>query len=492
MNAVLNSVSALNVDPIESTDLTIPYDAMHRAFEAQRAAFAADMAPSYAVRLDRLDRLFVMTERIASALESAASDDFGHRPMQVTRLADVMMVLSAIKHARRHLKSWMKARRAPTAMAFWPGANRIVPQPLGVVGVVSPWNYPYQLAMGPAIAALAAGNRVMIKPSELTPRTSELMRQAVAETFAPDEMTVITGDADIGSAFVAMPFDHLLFTGSTAVGRHVALAAAANLTPVTLELGGKSPALLSPNVDMTHVAARLVMGKLFNAGQTCIAPDYVAVHRPAIDAFVGAMRLAVPLQYPTIAGNADYTGIVSERHFTRLQALVDDALLRGARVVPLHPEGLVAHADTRTFPPMLILGATEDMRVMQEEIFGPLLPVLAYDVLDDAIGYVNRHERPLALYWFGADKADRDKVLRHTISGGVTVNDCMWHFGQEDLPFGGVGASGMGAYHGEYGFRTFSMNKPVFFQSPLSGTRLLFPPYGKTFERMTRLLKLIT
>ncbi|MDB5829157.1 MAG: aldehyde dehydrogenase [Variovorax sp.] len=488
MNALLKSVS----NPMATTDPVDPTDAMRRAFDVQRAAFAADMAPSHAVRLDRLDRLFAMTGRIAPALENAASADFGHRPVQVTRLADVMMVLSAIKHARRHLKSWMKTRRAPTAMAFWPGSNRIVAQPLGVVGVVSPWNYPYQLAMGPAIAALAAGNRVMIKPSELTPRTSELMRQAVAESFSPDEMTVVTGDAGIGTAFVAMPFDHLLFTGSTTVGRHVALAAAANLTPVTLELGGKSPALLSPDVDMTHAAARLVMGKLFNAGQTCIAPDYVAVHRPAIDAFVDAMRAAVPRQYPTIAGNADYTGIVSERHFARLQALVDDARLRGARVIPLHPEGLVTHADTRTFPPMLILDATDDMRVMQEEIFGPLLPVLAYDALDDAIAYVNRHERPLALYWFGAEKADRDKVLRHTISGGVTVNDCMWHFGQEDLPFGGVGASGMGAYHGEYGFRTFSMNKPVFFQSPLSGTRLLFPPYGRTFERMTRLLKIIT
>ena len=469
-----------------------PKDAMRRVFDVQRAAFAADMAPSHAVRLDRLDRLFAMTERIASALESAASADFGHRPVQVTRLSDVMMVLSAIKHARRHLKSWMKVRRAPTALAFWPGSNRIVAQPLGVVGVVSPWNYPYQLAMGPAIAALAAGNRVMIKPSELTPRTSELMRQAVAETFAPDEIAVVTGDADIGTAFVALPFDHLLFTGSTAVGRRVALAAAANLTPVTLELGGKSPALLSPDVNMKHAAARLVMGKLFNAGQTCIAPDYVAVHRPAIDAFAQAMRLAVSRQYPTIAGNADYTGIVSERHFARLQALVEDARVRGARVIPLHPEGLAAQADTCTFPPMLILDATDDMRVMQEEIFGPLLPVLAYDALDDAIAYINRHERPLALYWFGADKADRDKVLARTISGGVTVNDCMWHFGQEDLPFGGVGASGMGAYHGEYGFRTFSMNKPVFFQSPLSGTRLLFPPYGRTFERMTRLLKIIT
>jgi coniferyl-aldehyde dehydrogenase len=467
-------------------------DGMHEAFARQQAAFAADMNPSHAVRIERLDRLFAMTERIAPALEAAVSADFGHRSAHVTRLADVMMVTAAIKHARRHLKSWMKVRRAPTALAFRPGSNRIMPQPIGVVGVVSPWNYPYQLAMGPAIAAIGGGNRVMIKPSELTPRVAELMRHAVAESFAPEELTVVTGGAEIGTAFVAMPFDHLLFTGSTAVGRQVALAAAANLTPVTLELGGKSPAILSPQVDMAQAASRLAMGKLFNAGQTCIAPDYVAVQRHAVDAFVHAMRREVERQYPAIDANPDYTAIVSDRHFERLQGLLDDARQRGARVVPLHAEGLGIASGTRKLGPALVLNVTDDMKIMQEEIFGPLLPVMAYDTIEDVISYVNRHERPLALYWFGTCRADRDKVLARTISGGVTLNDCMWHFGQEELPFGGIGASGMGAYHGEYGFRTFSKHKPVFHQAALSGTRLLQPPYGRTFAIMSRVLRIIT
>ncbi|MDM0065475.1 coniferyl aldehyde dehydrogenase [Variovorax sp. J31P207] len=465
---------------------------MRAAFDRQRAAFGADMNPSHAVRIDRLDRLLAMTDRIAPEIERAVSADFGHRSVHVTRLADVMMVQSAVRHARRHLKSWMKVRRAPTGLAFRPGFSRIVPQPLGVVGVVSPWNYPYQLAMGPAIAAIGAGNRVMIKPSELTPRLAELMRAAVAECFAPEELTVVTGGTEVGTAFVGLPFDHLLFTGSTAVGRQVAMAAAANLTPVTLELGGKSPAIVGAGANLDQVAARLVVGKLFNAGQTCIAPDYAAVPRSAVGPFVEAMRRAVARQYPRLAGNPDYTGIVSERHFTRLQGLLADAQKRGARVVPLHAEGMAGSAAGRVLAPALVLDTTEDMKIMQEEIFGPLLPVLAYDTLDEVIAYVNAHERPLALYWFGAGGAEQDRLLSGTISGGVTLNDCMWHFGQEELPFGGVGASGMGAYHGAYGFRTFSKEKPVFHQSRLSGTALLRPPYGRTFERMGRLLRLIT
>jgi coniferyl-aldehyde dehydrogenase len=465
---------------------------MREAFDRQRTAFAQEMNPSREVRLERLARLSAMTERIAPAIERAISEDFSHRSVHVTRLADVMMVQTAIRHARRHLKEWMKVRRAPTSVAFMPGYNRVMPQPLGVVGVVSPWNYPYQLAMGPTIAAIGAGNRVMIKPSELTPRLSELMREAIAADFSPEEITVITGGADVGTAFVSLPFDHLLFTGSTGVGRQVAIAAAANLTPVTLELGGKSPAIVNPDADLEEVAPRLAMGKLFNSGQTCIAPDYVAVQRHGVDAFVGAMRRAVQKQYPSIAANPDYTAIISERHLARLQGLLDDAESRGALIVPLHPEGLARAPGSRKLAPTLVLNATEQMRIMQEEIFGPLLPVMAYERLDEAIAYVNRHERPLALYWFGRNAADRDRVLARTISGGVTVNDCMWHFGQEELPFGGVGASGMGAYHGAYGFRTFSKDKPVFHQSRFAGTRLMFPPYGRTFDRMASLLKRIT
>ena len=463
---------------------------MQRAFHAQREAFALDMNPSYDLRLDRLNRLFEMTEAIAPALVQAISADFGHRSPHVTRLADIMMVLAAVKHTRRKLKRWMRRRRVTTALAFQPGRCEMRPQPLGVVGVVAPWNYPYQLSIGPAIAALAAGNRVMVKPSELTPRFSQLLQESVARFFVPEEMTVITGDAELGKDFVSLPFDHLIFTGSTAVGREVAKAAAANLTPVTLELGGKSPAILGEDCDLDRAADSLTIGKMLNAGQTCIAPDYALVPRARMAAFVDAMKRSVRRRYPDLARNPDYTSIVNDRHHARLQHLLEDAKVRGATVTPLAETGDAG--GSRVLAPALVLDVHEGMAVMQQEIFGPLLPVLPYDTLDEAIAYVNRHERPLALYWFGHDKAARERVLGHTISGGVTVNDCMWHFGQEDLPFGGVGASGMGAYHGEAGFRTFSKDKPVFHQSVLSGVPLLYPPYGRMFEFMAKVLRRIT
>jgi coniferyl-aldehyde dehydrogenase len=357
-----------------------------------------------------------------------------------------------------------------------------------VVGVVSPWNYPLQLALGPVVGAIAAGNRVMLKPSELTPRTAALLEQAIGERFAPNEFAVVPGGADVGQAFVELPFDHLLFTGSTAVGRLVAQAAAKNLTPVTLELGGKSPAILDPSCDMALAAPRLALGKLLNAGQTCIAPDYALVPAAQVAQFSAAMRAAVAAMYPNAADNDDYTSIVSDRHYARLERLLADATAKGASVVEL---GGKPDPARRRMSPLLVLGATDGMDIMREEIFGPLLPVVAYESIDEAIGYVNRHERPLALYWFGEDAASRDRVLARTVSGGVTVNDCLWHFAQEDLPFGGVGASGMGAYHGEAGFRTFTKDKPVFFQPRLNGMFLLRPPYGRTFERVMALLRRI-
>jgi coniferyl-aldehyde dehydrogenase len=302
-------------------------------------------------------------------------------------------------------------------------------------------------------------------------------------------MVVITGDADVGRAFVSLPFHHLLFTGSTAVGRQVALAAATNLTPVTLELGGKSPAIVSTGGDLERTALRLVSGKLLNAGQTCIAPDYVAVPRARVDDFVAAARRAHARLYPTVADNADYTSIATERHYRRLLALLDDARAQGARVLSAHDEGPSDHS--RKLPLHLVLDPRDTMRVMQEELFGPILPVLAYDGIDEVISYVNAHDRPLALYWFGTDSAERDRVLRQTLAGGVTVNDTLWHIGQEALPFGGVGASGMGAYHGEWGFRTFSKETGVYHQSPLSGIGLLYPPYGAVFDRLSNLIRRI-
>jgi coniferyl-aldehyde dehydrogenase len=338
--------------------------------------------------------------------------------------------------------------------------------------------------MLPALAALAAGNRVMIKPSELTPRTAELMARIVRESFAEDELAVYPGDAAVGKAFVELPFDHLFFTGSTAVGRLVAQAAAKNLTPVTLELGGKSPVIVDADGAFDSIAPKIAIGKLFNAGQTCIAPDYALVPRARTDEFVTAMTGAMARLYPTLAGNSDYTSIVSERHYARLAGLIADAKSRGARLVEVNPAGEKLDPATRKLAPALVLDVGADMAVMREEIFGPLLPVVPYDTLDDALDYVNGHDRPLALYWFGDDTARRDRVLRHTIAGGVTVNGCLTHFAQEAQPFGGVGASGTGSYHGVYGFRTFSKEKGVYYQGRLGIMPLLLPPYGRVLDRV--------
>jgi coniferyl-aldehyde dehydrogenase len=460
--------------------------------DLQRAAYRADMVPSAEIRIDRLDRLAAMTEARRDDIAAAINADFGNRSPHETELAEIMVVLISARHARRNVRSWMKTRRAPTAMQYRPGRNLLMRQPLGVVGVISPWNYPYQLALEPVLAALAAGNRVMLKPSELAPRLSDLLAQMVADHFAPDEFAVVTGDASVGRAFSELPFDHLLFTGSTAVGRLVAQAAAKNLTPVTLELGGKSPAILDASCDFDRAARSIAFGKFLNAGQTCIAPDYALVPRASVEAFAEALRQAIARLYPTLANNPDYTSIVSDRHRQRLAGMLAEAEAQGARAIVVNPAGEALDPAARKLAPTLLLGATPQMKLMQEEIFGPILPIIGYDAIDEALAAVNVHDRPLALYWYGEDERRRDHVLRNTISGGVTVNDCTIHFLQEDQPFGGVGASGMGAYHGEWGFRTFSKEKPVFVQSKLNGLSLLYPPYGRTFDRMMGLLRWIS
>lgn len=458
-------------------------------FEAQRQAFGRQPFPTLAERRDRLQRLAALLDRHESALVQAISADFSGRSPHETRLAEAFVVRAGLRHALRHLKGWMRERRVPTQLHFLPGRNRLLPQPLGVVGVVAPWNYPLQLSLGPALAALAAGNRVLIKPSELTPAFSALLERAVAEAFAPDEMSVVTGDASVGQAFSHLPFDHLFFTGSTPVGRLVAQAAAANLTPVTLELGGKSPAIIDSSADLDAAAQRIAYGKLLNAGQTCVAPDYVLVPTGQGEALARRIARAAERMYPTLRDNPDYTAIVSPRHHARLQDMVAEAAGLGATIVQVNPAHESLEQGTRKIAPTLVLNPPAGARLMREEIFGPVLPILEVPSLDAAIAHVQQGDRPLALYWFGRDTAHRDRVLRETISGGVTVNDCLWHLGQEHQPFGGVGASGMGAYHGEWGFNTFSKLKPVFHQSRWAGTALFRPPYGATFERILGLLQ---
>ncbi|MGW8390603.1 coniferyl aldehyde dehydrogenase [Pseudoduganella sp. HUAS MS19] len=462
--------------------------------QVQRAAFNADMLPAAAVRRARLDRLQALVADNEAALLAAIDADFGGRARQEMVLTELFVVRSAIRQQRRQLARWMRPRRVATPLHMLPGSSAIMPQPLGVIGNIVPWNYPCQLALVPAAAALAAGNRVMIKPSELTPAFARLLAQLAAQYFSPDELAVVEGGVEVSREFAALPFDHLIFTGSTAVGRQVAVAAAHNLTPVTLELGGKSPAIIDESCDLAEAAPRLAFGKLFNAGQTCVAPDYALVPRARVEEFVRAVSAAATAMYPQFAGNEQYTSIVSERHYQRLERLLREAQEQGARVVRLgagaaEPASGRAAGAERRMVPALLLDVTPEMAVMREEIFGPLLPVVPYDTLAQAIAFINQRERPLALYWFGKERRNCSKVLRSTISGGVTVNDALWHAAQENLPFGGVGASGTGAYHGEHGFLAFSKQKPIYRQARLNGFGLFRPPYGRLFDTLADFLK---
>ncbi len=458
---------------------------LEHTFELQRAAFMAEPNPSLATRRDRLERLERALRQHEADITEAISGDFGHRSPDETLLFEQFICIEGIRHARARLRKWMRPSRRRVAWWSLPGRAQIRYQPKGVVGVIVPWNYPLSLAVGPMIPALAAGNRVMVKMSEFTPRLSALLARIVEESFHPSEMSVINGGIEVAQRFTCLPFDHLLFTGSTPVGREVMKSAGANLTPVTLELGGKSPVVIGDDFDLAEAASRIMHGKLGNGGQTCIAPDYALVPAGSVDAFIAGCRRAAMRLYPSLADNTDYTSIINARHYDRLCAYVDEARRLGATVHALHPDDSVA--DGRRFSPVALSGVTGEMRVMQEEIFGPILPVLPYDTIDEAIRVIRERAHPLALYYFGGGES-RERVLRETISGGVTVNNTLLHFAQEDLPFGGVGPSGIGAYHGSDGFRTFSNAKPIFYESRLSGSVLLRPPYGRLFRIVTRIL----
>lgn len=467
-----------------------PSDRLDLAFARLREGARQEPDPPLAVRKDRLTRLRQMLERHAVEFEAAISADFGHRSVHETRLAESFIVEAALGHALRNVQRWMKPKRIATQMHFWPGVNRLIPQPLGVVGVIAPGNYPLQLSLAPAVGAIAAGNRVMIKPSELTARFSAALAKAISSYFSDTELAVVQGGPELGHRFSALPFDKLLFTGSAAAGRVVAETAGRNLTPVILELGGKSPAIIDASANVSIAARRIAYGKLLNAGQTCIAPDYVLCPADRREEFVRAYFAAVEKLYGSGPRNRDYTAILNPQQYERLELMLDDAIAKGARVeAEMGSAGRAEWKALGKFPPCVVLDVTDDMLVGQEEIFGPVLPVLTYDGLGDAIRRINAGERPLALYWFGEDVAHRERVLRETVSGGVTINDCLLHIAQEHQPFGGVGASGSGSYHGEWGFRAFSKEKPVFIRSKLSGSDLFLPPYRRRFDRMLALLR---
>jgi coniferyl-aldehyde dehydrogenase len=447
---------------------------------------AREPLPGWPIRARRLRALQALVSEHREQIAAAIHADFGCRPREETDLLEVFPSLSAIRHALRHARRWMRPRRAPASLAFLPASTELRPQPLGVVGIIVPWNYPLFLAVGPLIDALAAGNRVMVKMSEYTPRFSQLFADLVARHFQADEVIVVNGDAAVGQAFAALPFDHLLFTGSTAVGAHVMRSAAAHLTPVTLELGGKSPAIIGPGARFEHAVERILLGKLINAGQTCIAPDYVLLPRAQLQSFTSTARELAARLYPDLAHNRQYASIATDRHYQRLLQLRDSAVRAGAQAHKLSDTADLAAE--RRLVPTLLSDVSDDMPVMREEIFGPLLPLLPYDSLDQAIDYVAQHPRPLALYLFEQDRDRIDQVLARTHAGGVTLNDTIYHIAQHRLPFGGVGPSGMGGYHGEAGFRTFSHMKPVFRQSRINGVGLFNPPYGKRFGQLLEIL----
>jgi len=458
---------------------------LEAAFAAMREASRHDPWSDLAARRQRLARLAAMLVAQQDAIADAISADFGHRSPVETRLAELFPSLAGIRHAQRHLKRWMRPQRRAVSVWFAPASNQVLPQPLGVVGIVVPWNYPLFLALGPLVSALAAGNRAMIKMSEFTPRTGALLAELLEQALGRDVVRVFNGPVELAQQFCRLPFDHLLFTGSTPVGRDVMRAAADNLTPVTLELGGKSPALVAPDADLARAATVIAAGKLMNAGQTCVAPDYVLVPRGRRQALIDALAEAATRLYPSLADNADYTAIISPRHYERLSGWIEGARAAGAEVRAINPRG-ESLAERRKLPLTLVWQCPDDATLMREEIFGPVLPLVEYDNLDQAIDYINRRPRPLALYLLSDDKRTQTAVLKRTVSGGVVVNETMLHVIQDDLPFGGVGPSGMGHYHGYEGFLTFSKLKPVYRQPRLNTRWMLLPPYGGLARRLLK------
>jgi coniferyl-aldehyde dehydrogenase len=470
---------------------TATAQSMRALLDKQRAAYLRDGPPSAEVRIDRLDRCIGLLVDHQDQIADALNKDFGSRSPQMSKFTDVSGSIGPLKHAKEHLRKWMKMeKRKPTpAILGWFGAKaEIHYQPLGVVGVISPWNFPVNLTFTPLAGILAAGNRCMIKPSEFTPATSDLMAQMFRKAFDEAEIAVCVGGPDVGEAFSRLPFDHLLFTGATSIAHHVMRAAAEHLTPLTLELGGKSPVIVGQNANIEQTATRVMTGKTMNAGQICLAPDYVFVPEGQRDEFVSKASAAVTKMYPTLKDNPDYTSVINQRHFDRLRGYIEDAKAKGATVGEVNPaKETFTQQPHHKIAPTFILDPTDDMKVMQDEIFGPLLPVKTYKSVDEAIGYVNAKARPLGLYYFGEDAGEKERVLTRTTSGGVTVNDTIMHVAMEDLPFGGVGPSGMGAYHGIDGFRQFSHRKAVY-QQPTSNfvdkqLAAIRAPYGEGIQK---------
>ena len=465
-----------------------PEEEIRRLVELQKKAHIAEGPMSAERRIDLIDRCIAVLVDNKDAIVEALNADFGNRSPEGSLATDVGGTLAPLKYAKKNVRKWMKAskRHSMFPMGLLGASTRVEYQPLGCVGNVVPWNFPFNLCFAPMGSIFAAGNRTIIKPSEYTPNCALLTKELCEKYFDQEDVAVVLGGPETGANFSKMPFDHLLFTGATAIASHVMRAAAENLVPVTLELGGKSPVIVSESANMKKTAARVMMGKTLNAGQICLAPDYVMVPEGEVDSFVSEASSSIETMFPTLKDNEDYTSIVNQRHYDRLQSYLDDAREKGATVVELNPaDEDFSQQEYHKIPPTIIVEPTEDMKVMQEEIFGPILPVKSYKTVDDAIGYVNDHERPLGLYYFGDDRAEENRVVNSTTPGGVSVNDVITHIMQDDAPFGGVGPSGTGAYHGREGFVNFSHAKTIFRQTSFEfAAGMLRPPYGDKIRKM--------
>jgi len=467
---------------------------MLATLSAQREAYLKEGIVTAETRIDRLQRGIDGLVKYADRFTEALNADFTCRPREVTLLTDVGAGIAPMKHAIKNVRKWMKPEKRPTMfpLGLLGAKARIEYQPMGVVGVIAPWNFPVNMVFSPMAQVLAAGNRAMVKPSEFTPETSKLLAEMIAEVYDPTEVAIFDGGPEVGQAFSSLPFDHMIFTGATSIARHILTAAARNLVPVTLELGGKSPVVISRSADLEQSLSRIMMGKTMNAGQICLAPDYLLVPEEKLNEVIEAAHKAVEAMYPSLLANDEYTSVINDRHFQRLSSYLAEAEERGQKIIPINPgnEDFSAQEGTLKIPPTLIPEPAEDLKVLEDEIFGPLLPIRTYRDFDETIDYINSKPRPLAAYYFGDDSAEEEALTKRTTSGGMTINDVIMHVSQEELPFGGVGPSGMGAYHGYEGFKTFSHAKSIFTQTKrfdvakLGGLK---PPFGKSTENTIKM-----
>ncbi|CAM3877120.1 coniferyl aldehyde dehydrogenase [Rheinheimera salexigens] len=455
---------------------------MKQQFDSLKQQFTQSPYPSLAQRTQWLQALEKGVRHYSDKLCQALSIDFGHRSIDETRLLEIMPTLSGIDYQIKHVKRWMKVKNRQVHYSYWPASNQLMPQPLGVVGIIVPWNYPIYLATGPLMAALAAGNKVMLKLSEYTPATNSVINAMLSE-FLPEQVIVIEGDAEVAAEFSSLAFDHLLFTGSSNIGRKVMQAAAANLTPVTLELGGKSPVLIAKDANLASVMPRLLFGKTANAGQTCVAPDYVLLPREQLDLFIKTAKQRFKRFYPAGVQSTDYSAIINQQQFSRLQSYLAEAEQAQAQIISLDEQHW-QQSSQRKLAPQLVINAPLDAAIWQQEIFGPILPIMLYDDIEQAISFINQQPRPLALYLFSPSTELQQQVMQRTHAGGVCINDSLMHVAQDDLPFGGIGPSGMGAYHGEAGFLTFSHQKAIHKKGRFSSGRFIYPPFNRTFFRL--------